>query len=243
VQIPAARFVRRDLYVGAARRNAEQESMRLSGIVFSASDGRPLAGAHLSIANGPRTQTNERGEWTLSGAPEGTRTLEVRALGYYPMRIPVHVIAGVPPMPVEMSLVQAVLDTIRVLAASPKARNLREFEERRRSGIGHYITASDIARQHVQVPSELFRMVPGVRLDAISAGNDKRILVRGPLHDWCAPMIFIDGLAKWSLTADELDTWMRPEEIAGIEVYPATGLPAQFEQLSSECGIIVVWTK
>ena len=43
---------------------------RLSGTVLVANGTRPLAGAQVRIADGMVTRTNERGEWTITDAPE-----------------------------------------------------------------------------------------------------------------------------------------------------------------------------
>lgn len=56
-------------------------------------------------------------------------------------------------------------------------------------------------------------------------------------------MIFIDGRLMNTLSADEIDTWMRPDDIVGIEVYAGAGMPAQFQQGMSACGSIVIWTR
>ena len=80
----------------ATRRAVRAGIGRVSGIVRAIAGGRPLAGAQVSFVDGPSTRANARGEWTLSDAPSGTRTLEVRALGYYPERRVVDVVDGAP---------------------------------------------------------------------------------------------------------------------------------------------------
>src|SRR5205814_3737081 len=96
VQVPASGFLRRDLYLGSARnisgdtaRRADNVAFpmpathtvnaRLYGTVVTAAEGAPLAGALVSLTDGPQTRTNERGQWTLVDAPIGTRMVEVRA--------------------------------------------------------------------------------------------------------------------------------------------------------------------
>ena len=36
---------------------------------------------------------------------------------------------------------------------------------------------------------------------------------------------------------------MRPEEVAAVEVYNGTQVPAQFTTIGQSCSAIVVWTK
>lgn len=116
LQVPTHGLLRRDLYLALARHPAPQDStragvsaaatprelragdVRLSGTVVSADGGRPIAGAQVGIMNGSRSRTNARGEFTLLDAPAGTRTLEVRALSFYPERRAVDVVEDGPPI-------------------------------------------------------------------------------------------------------------------------------------------------
>ena len=100
VQVPADGFVRQELYIGGAQNVAvgvHSGSGRISGTVVRSEGGKPLAGARVNILDGPGTRTNESGEWTLAHAPTGTRMLQVRAVGYYPVRRKVDVVASAAP--------------------------------------------------------------------------------------------------------------------------------------------------
>jgi hypothetical protein len=195
--------------------------------------------------DGPRTRTNERGEWTLVDAPPGTRTLEVRALGYYPERRAVDVVAGVPAVRVVLSTLKAVLDTVKVMASRLKSGDRTGFAERRRSGAGHYLTSEDIARWNPINTSDLFRMIPGVRLVLDANGVDSRILVRGNMSEWCRASFYLDGRSMNTLNTDEIDSWVHPNEVKAIEVYAGAGVPAEFQRGMRDdgCGCIVIWTK
>jgi hypothetical protein len=56
--------------------------------------------------------------------------------------------------------------------------------------------------------------------------------------------IFVDG-AKWQqLQPGDLDSFVRPEEAAAIEVYNSgPSVPPQFSTPGQDCGAVVVWTK
>ena len=261
LQVPAHGLLRRELYLGLARhvstgdttrhadslasprRDARSGDGRLSGTVVTADGGRPIVGAQVSIMSGSRTRTNERGEFTLLDAPAGTRTLEVRALSFYPERRPVDVVADGPLIRVALSTLKAVLDTVRVTASRPSDQMRNGFLERRRSGVGRFLTREDITLRQAIVTSDIFRTVPGVRIEHDADRFDSRILMRGAVDEWCLPVIFIDGRQMNNLSADELDTWMRPKDIIGIEVYTGAGVPPQYEQGMSACGSIVIWTR
>lgn len=239
VHIPAEGFLRRELYLGSTPVGDE----RLSGVVVAAVGGKPLGESQVGIVDGPQTRANDRGEWTLVGAPVGTRMLEVRAVGYYPERRAVDVVAGAPPILTELSTMKAVLDTVRITATrlDPK---LRGFEERRRGGLGHYVTPEDVARRNPIVTSDLFHTIPGMYVErSPHSANGNQIMMRGMFDARCAPAIYLDGQYMSILTADDIDSWVAPDEIAGLEVYSAGMAPAQFQVGLGNCGSIVIWSR
>jgi len=270
VRAPVDGFLRRELYLGSAPsgtntvsrqpgdittqalRRARTGDGRVSGTVVTSADGTPLAGALVSINDGPETRANERGEWTLSDAPLGTRMLEVRALGYYPERRRVDVIPGAPSVHVALSTLKAVLDTVRVVASRINNRDGDGFERRHKTGIGRYVTQADLARWNPVTLSDIFRQLPGVQLDYDTTGVEKQVLMRGAFGK-CAPAVYINGLVMTSrtadggdaisMTADDLDTWIRPGDVIGIEVYAGDTAPIEYQQGMSGCGSILIWTK
>ena len=271
VHIPAEGVARRELYLGKTQSLTGRDTrvteagnrmhvgdVRLSGTVVAAADGRPLADALVSITEGPQTRANGRGEWTFTNAPAGTRMIEVRALGYYPVRSPVHVVPGAEPLRIALPTLKAVLDTVRVRAARYN-RDRSGFSERAHTGPGRYLTPADIARRPATFTSDLFRMIPGLRIgfatDTLFSDMvlqidpnelravDKRVLMRGIAGDWCAPAIYLDGIHMPSLDADAIDAWIRPEKVAGVEIYSEATVPSQFERARSGCGTVVIWKK
>ena len=103
-------------------------------------------------------------------------------------------------------------------------------------------------------------MVPGIRIDrsvvegmvvydstgaAIpqTSTSDNRILLRASADDWCYPAIYVNGNYMRDLDADDLDAWVRPTDILGIEVYAGISAPVQFQQGMTGCGSILIWTR
>lgn len=267
VEVPAEGFLRRDLYIGPAQvvvsaANQRRDSVatppvrrrvgdgRVSGVVVTAVEGRPIPDALVRILDGPETRANERGEWSLAGAPLGTRMLEVRSVGYYPTRMPVNVVANGPPVRTALATMKDVLDTVKVVASRLANQNMAEFNERRRSGPGRYLTAEDVRRRQPIVTSDLFRNMPGLRVERAELG-DIQLVMRGTFAETCVPNVYIDGRHMRDLSADDVDSWVKPDEIAGIEVYTGPHVPAQFNpglggggaQGGESCGSIVIWTK
>jgi hypothetical protein len=261
IEVPTERLLRRDMYLGPVRlaQARRTDSLtppnvrrvgdgQLTGVVVTASGNTPIEGAQVGVVDGPRVSTNVRGEWTLTGAPLGTRLLEVRAVGYYPERRAVDVIDNAPPVRTSLMTMKAVLDTVQV-TASRLSENLRGFEDRRRAGPGRYLTPEDIARRNPVVTSDVFRMVPGMQVERSPLGATQ-LFMRGTFSEQCVPAIYLDGHFMRGFSADDVDDWVKPNRIAGIEVYVGAHMPAQFNPgmgaggLDSEpCGSIVIWTK
>ncbi len=263
IEVSSSGLLRRELYLGAARvvaavppprDSALQDSTalqvrrvhvgegRLTGSVRATTDGRPLAGAQISILDGPQTRTNARGEWTLTDAPPGTRLLEVRAVGYYPERRAVDIVDSVAPLRIALATFKSVLDTMKISATRTVDMNLLGFQERRRSSVGRFLTPRDIAVRQPFVTSEIFRSVPGLFLDRTMDAEEK-VMMRGLFEDRCEPAIYINGQWMNGLTSGDLDGFIRPTEIAGIEVYMAGQVPTQFQPGLGGCGSLVFWTK
>ncbi|HUQ98230.1 MAG TPA: carboxypeptidase regulatory-like domain-containing protein [Gemmatimonadaceae bacterium] len=258
VKIPSDGFLRRDLYLGTSRvvapsarpgdttaagsRVVRYGDGRLTGKVITEDGRRPIPGARVSIPNGPQTQANDKGEWTLTEAPTGTRMLEVRSLGFYPAIRRVDVIAGSEPMTVSMSTLRHVLDTVTISATRLGfKRDADGFARRQRSGMGRYITAEQISRRDPIVTSDMFRYVPGLRVES-DGPFDRRISMRGAFG-YCRPALFLNDREVTVFTMDDLDGFLNPRDIKGIEIYTGGTAPPQFQPGMSGCGSIVVWTK
>jgi hypothetical protein len=138
------------------------------------------------------------------------------------------------------------------------------FEERRHSQNGHFFTAADIEKLHPVATSDVFRYAPGVTVNRHSSDTfigaipgdmaNRQLTMRGMLSgsagDKCAPSIFIDGLYMADIDADDINSLVRPDELAGVEVYTSQPLPALFSfggidrgPKQQYCGAIAVWTK
>jgi hypothetical protein len=223
---------------GTTKRRILVGNGKVSGTIVSVASNQPLADAQVSITEGPQTRTNSRGEFTITNAPPGTRMLEVRALGYFPVQRQVNVVNGAPPVQIALSTFKAVLDTVRISASRlPFGPDNGGFQRRRRMGLGNFITPADIIRFPVITTSDVFRRIPSVRQEMDERGS-KFLTIRG-----CRPAIFLNGANMSFMDMDDIDTWVNPKDVAGIEVYSETTTPGEFQVGLSGCGAIVIWTK
>jgi hypothetical protein len=167
----------------------------------------------------------------------GTRQVEVLAIGMSP------VITAVDVGPADTASILATmrrittLDVVRVTASPQVRRLVRELDERRTAGFGYVRDSTEIAN-HGSMFSVLFEF-PSVRVDRRNAAGDFTVTMPGTGAARCLANVLVDGQKS---DFDQL-SFLRPSDIAAIEVYPRRmQLPMQFMRFD-DCGAIVVWTK
>lgn len=251
VAVPPRGLVHRDFSIpthtaGVAGSGASGESAagqrargtaRLTGTVRNGR-GRDLAGALLTLrGTGVSTSSNEDGGFSLAGLPAGTQTLEVRSVGYAPKNIAVDLFSGQ-----TRSAVITLDDRVDVLRnvtvyGKRQRRELDSFLERRERGIGHFITRAQIEKQHRPRFTDLFRAIPGVRVaEKLSPDANKLIFSHGPAGT-CEPQVYVDGVLL--VNENYLNTLVRPDDVAAIEIYKASEAPVQYQ--TGGCGTILIW--
>lgn len=260
VVIPREGFARREVYLGAnwivvvtdstkrpdslkaPPRRVRVGNGHLRGTVVAAVGGKPIGNAVVSITGGPQVRANDRGEWTIVNAPLGTQMIETRAIGFYPISRHVNIVPDAAPLRLALSTMQAVLDTVRIVAERSADRRMSGFSGRKRTGMGTYFTADDIARHRPIATSDAIQMATGVRVERDGVG-DAVISMRGMFQERCNPAIYIDDQYFPNFTADDIDSYVKPNRIMGIEIYTRGSTPPQFEPGLSGCGAVVIWTK
>ena len=270
LQVPRSGFARRDLYIGSSRtvvavsatprtdtlaratRRIHVGDVRLTGTVFAAESHSPLTGALVSIVDGPQVRAGDRGEWVMANAPAGSRTLEVRSVGFYPERRALDVLPGTPPVAMGLNNFRAVLDTVKVVAILGPDRQFSGFEDRQRSLPGHFYTSADLAKRGVIETGDLFRNIPGLHLERNDSAGGTDILMRSDFAEvsynadavlFCKPLVYLDGMQLWDASVEEINVAVPAKKVRGIEVYTGVNTPPQFQQSLGGCGAIVIWTK
>ena len=101
-------------------------------------------------------------------------------------------------------------------------------------GGGHFFTAEDIEKMNPVITTDIFRRVPGFSMtEALTPStNVRRIRFNrqgygfGVASRQCEPLTFIDGVR---LTRADFNTLVRPDRIAGVEVYTSpVQVPPEF---------------
>jgi protocatechuate 3,4-dioxygenase beta subunit len=260
LELPPRGFAVRDLTVGdsvaesavATRKAGDttaalamRGTARLTGTVRD-SAGRPVRGARVSVRGAAASAAADAdGAFTLGGLPSGTRTLEVRAIGFTLRRMTVDLAAGrAGTVDVRLDRVTN-LDPVTVFGTpsnAPVSSKLAEFLDRQRHNpFGRFITAAEIERRNPIEITDAFHGMAGVQI-VPNGRSGKTILGRGGKFGTCQARVVLDGMLLQP--DDELDRWVSPDEVAGIEVYlDATFAPPQYGNgRPDSCSIVLVWT-
>ena len=211
---------------------------RVSGVVRKV-NGTPLANARLTFwETGDEVTTGSSGHYQIDSLPSGSATLEARALGYLPLTRTVDVhpsAAAVADFTMELRSVY--LDTVRVVGTrvydSPEYRG---FLERKKRGFGYFMDEEYIERRNAIYVSDLFRMIPGVRITSGFGGG--QVFLRGG----CSPTVFVNGMRMAKLDGFGLEDFVSASEVRALEVYTrGSGVPLEFTTIDG-CGAVVFWT-
>jgi hypothetical protein len=206
--------------------------------------GQPIAGARVELQNtGAATKTRANGEFTLDSLPSGTQTLEVRQLGFSPTEVAVELSQNAAAnVTVKMTDYVPVLSEMRVTATRERGLSDVGFADRKRSGMGYYLDADQLKMRQTTQFSDMLRTVPGVRVQP--GGDGTNVITSSRDATGGCVTFYVDGAPWQQMTPGDLDTYVRPEEVAALEVYNGATTPAQFTQPGqSGCTTIVIWTE
>jgi hypothetical protein len=207
----------------------------------------PLDGASARILGSPlEVHTGENGRFRILGLLPGQYLVAVRRVGYAPISTFVTVTANdTAQASFLLRSIVPELEAMRVRAKSV-ASALSEFETRRASGVGQFMTEADIHRLNFVETTGLLRTFTSTSVMTSAVLN-----MRGYGLKDCPMRIFIDGVA---IAPRDLEVDLpRPSELAGIEVHANSAtVPLRYATAGSvrgtfpggaACGVILIWTK
>ena len=230
---------------------------QLRGTITDSDINKPIRNAQIAVVGMELTaRTDAAGSFLLRGIPAGTRTIEVRTIGYFPVSFTTDFVTN------------AIRDT--TLSISRRAQNLERvtvkakeqsmslmlregFDTRRAQGLGKFVTQKDVERHPASSLTDVLAGAGNLRIEYGRDGFPMPYL-RGGISGKCIPNYFLDnmhievtsaGPAPGKKPFTDLSDFVKPEYIKGIEVYSNSGtIPAQFDLTSSTgCGSIVIWTR
>ena len=214
------------------------DSTAITGQIVASETGAPIKGATVQMM-GTRmaATTDSMGRFALTGLPPGPVMLEARAVGYATGNWRLTLRPGqVIDHQFDLDLLAYELPEVTV-EAKKAARRFADFERRRQSGMGYFITKEQIERAS---PTNLIDILVTVRgVQQVCITNDCFAkMVRAP--PGCYPQYFLDGRESTPYFARNTP----PHDIQGIEIYRGgSEIPGEFGGSSSGCGVIAIWTK
>lgn len=213
---------------------------------------RPLGAADVSVVGvGARVVTEESGRFRFLQVPAGQYLLVVRRIGFAPTSGIIEVPAS-DTLRLSYTLARTtnLLDTIKVKETRISMRML-EFEQRRRAGIGQFITQEQIEKRGSMQTADYLRTLSGIDVStltndqfagkvALSRREGGSVLGEGT--GGCAMQVILDGIVM--PRNFNLDLLPPPKQISGIEVYKgAATVPPQFGGADRRCGMLIFWTR
>lgn len=237
--LPAAAWQVRDL--------GDQRLPGVVGVVMDRETRRPIEGVAVtftprraddSLGVPDRTLTDAEGRFVLPGLADGRYAVALDAFGYRPVEDTVAFRSELG-LRVEVEMVpEAVeLDPLLVVTEA-RSRHLQAngFYERRRRGIGRFVTRDEMSARLLTRASDVFRTMPGIRMSyAGHFGEDGVVLMRGG----CVADVFVDGVP--TVSPFPVDALLGSGDLDAVEVYHPSELPARFR--ATDCGAVLFWTR
>ncbi|HEV2130619.1 MAG TPA: TonB-dependent receptor plug domain-containing protein [Longimicrobiaceae bacterium] len=221
----------------------QTSSAALSVSVTNAATGEPLRGAQvILLATGLGGVTNEGGALLLESLAPGTRTVEVRYLGFAPERTTVQLEnERAADLAFALEVRPVALAALQVKVHKKGRRlELTGFERRKARGFGTFITREQIEARQPQRMSDVLRSVPGVHLASTGFSDSRASMLRSTPSRRCPIQYYMDGVQVFAFNIDDV----RPHDIEGLEIYKgASEIPPDFNRGTALCGVIVIWTR
>ena len=94
--------------------------------------------------------------------------------------------------------------------------------------MGYYLDADQLKMRQTTQFSDMLRTVPGIRVQP--AGDGTNVITSSRDATGGCVTFYVDGAPWQQMTPGDLDTYVRPEEVAALEVYNGATTPPQFQQ-------------
>lgn len=232
----------------------------VKGVLLESGTSRPIVAAQITLL----TQSNRReaaiatdtaGQFEIEARAYGRFRLKAERLGYQTLVSDTFHLGASELVEVRLQLAAdaIALEPLTVTARSrPPSRYLAQagFYDRKKGGVGSFITREEIANRRPNQLSDVLRMVPGLRFDPAGTGR-RNSTVSSRSTGRCQPVLVLDGVltavggelgrSRWSIPMDDA---VNVHDIEGIEVYRGSSeIPTQFNIHTGDCGVLVIWTR
>ena len=216
-----------------------------AGVVTDDSTKRPISSADVTIPElRMQTRTDSTGAFRIEHVPGAQHRVVVRRIGYTPAEVAVRFTANrTVKRTIELHRT-VMLDSV-VVSATRNA--LPGFDEHRKVGLGQFLTRADVAKFDGRKLPGLLEQLRGLRL-TYDASRYAAYVGTSRLGYVCKAQVYLDGLLIFrggqSMQPPFDVNTIPPEQVEAVEWYASAGdVPAEYSNLDSVCGVLVIWTR
>jgi hypothetical protein len=148
---------------------AAQKTGVIAGIVLDEA-GKPIPDAEVQAsAENAKARTDSAGKFEIRNLEAGTYTVRARHIGYLASRMTADIgNGGRADLKIELKARPVMLDSVLIIAnGNCPERSYVGFLCRRRGGKGVYLTDDDIFDKNAREIGDIFRGVPGFRIELV----------------------------------------------------------------------------
>ncbi|HEY4307399.1 MAG TPA: carboxypeptidase-like regulatory domain-containing protein [Gemmatimonadaceae bacterium] len=238
---------------------AAQKTGVIAGTVVD-ENGRPIPEVQIvASADNAQAVTDSTGHFEIRNLEAGQYNVRARRLGFLPVRTTADVgHGGKADLHIEMKVRPAILDSVVVVADGKcPERSYTGFYCRRRGGKGVYLTDDDIFDRNARELGDIFRNVPGFRIEmrpTIWGALPTPIATKG---SGC-----LNALVNGKLPSSTNQLPRFADEMIAVEIYPTPGdVPSEYQKYAwgangrqttmydshggssgEHCSLVVYWT-
>jgi hypothetical protein len=227
--------------LGSSGALAQKGDSRLTGTVVDKVSRAPVAKVQIIYVGDSRSVVSDSiGRYTFDSLPSGIVRFAVRAPRYPVLTLTVALMPGesmAREIVLDSSSAGQVLPRVSIDAPPSLGPRFADFERRRVTGRGQYLTAEQIKKGDYNSLQDAMRNMRGVDVDCGGGLGCHIRMSRAPMQ--CNPDYIVD---------ERVDNFFGPQiairDIEGLEVYTgATDVPGEFAGRNAGCGVIVIWTR
>jgi hypothetical protein len=206
--------------------------------------GAGLVGAEITLLHSDRVHaiTSDSGDFRLTGLEPGTLVFNVRRIGFEAASFTAVLKPGKTHRAnFRLTATALSLPTVAVSDTATHTHWLDQFDRRRSTGRGTFITRAEIEKKSARTGTDIVRTVPGIRLMALRGGaGNQVVMTRGAGGRTCYPTMFVHGLPYSGMLDD-----FAADDIEALEIYVGISeIPTELDKNGrGYCGAIVVWTR
>jgi hypothetical protein len=238
---------------------AAQKTGVIAGVIVDET-GKPVPDAEIvASADNARATSDSAGKFAIRDLEAGQYNIRVRRIGFMPTRTTADIgKGGRADLHIELKTRPAILDSVYIVANGKcPDRSFTGFLCRKQSGKGFYLTDDDIFDKNAREIGDIFREVPGFRVELRPS-------------TW-GPMLPVPLATKGSRCLNALVNGRPPsptnqmphyaDQMVGVEIYAsASEVPQEYQQYTwgrqgrqsqvygdhdastEHCALVVYWT-